>query len=109
MRPVVSLYLSVDKPNRSGKAIKYKTKLSRYGLQQIEYLGYTFNRQLGRGSIVYYRCALHKKGHCKARISLKNGVLKEGTTTQHNHVANMHWPSLGRHVKKKNMPLDSLA
>lgn len=76
--------------------MKYKTKLSRYGLQQIEYLGYTFNRQLGRGPIEYYRCSLHKKGQCKARISLKNGVLKEGTITEHNHLTN----SLGRHVKR---------
>lgn len=65
---------------------KYRLKVTRYGLCQVEYLGHTYNRQLQRGAIEYYRCCQHKLG-CKARFSITNGLLKAGSTLLHNHGA----------------------
>lgn len=62
----------------------FRFKLSRYGLSQIKFMKQTFNRQTERGTVTYFRCCRHKKG-CKARLSLKSGVLLMRANTTHNH------------------------
>lgn len=78
---------------------KYRLKVTRYGLCQVEYLGHTYNRQLQRGAIEYYRCCQHKLG-CKARFSITKGLLKEGSTLLHNHGAPLKAAKIKRRGKK---------
>lgn len=63
---------------------KFRYKVTRYGLCQIEYMKYTYNRQLMRGTAEYYRCDHYTTG-CKARLTLNSGVLKIKPGIWHNH------------------------